>query len=199
MIYLVFGASCAGKSTFIKNTWFNTSVIKDEQYYVCPYTITDKAILIGRYLTGIGAHARTVGGDRTARTVGNKLRDFVLFCIENYPNKDIVIDGFKPLTKKSVASIIDLGEPITMLYITCSTDISIKRNLDNNTTVKMSTLMACQTKAQNYFDAFRGIVYKSIYISTDNMTWEDLKRFSLSTIKKEDKRKALQLTMFEQC
>lgn len=195
MIYCILGASCSGKSTFIKNSWFNNSNLKIEKKDILVFTETDNAFLLGKY---IDSSSRLIGCDRLPRLSWKVVADQITRMQEMDCNKDIVLDGHKVISRYSLDRITTLGLPVALLLITCSINVSIERNLINGfkgTTVLKST----HTLASRLFMEYKDKVSFSKIIRTDNFTIEDFKSFKLSSIDDyscDDVRNNIQLTIF---
>lgn len=180
MIYLIIGPSCSGKSTFIKNTWIRNSKIKEEGKQILPYTIVDDAILLGKYF--YDSDTRTVGGDRVERLAWEKIVEWIKTISNIYPQKDVVIDGFKALTYKSMEDIVRTFNNIHLILITCSRETSIIRNIKCGSKSKYSSLKAAYTISHKLFAQYRNKVQKSNYIFTDNFDEKDFKDFEKKII-----------------
>lgn len=178
MIYCILGASCAGKSTFIKNSWFNTSSLKRESKDILTYTETDNAFLLGKY---INTDSRLIGCDRLPRlswkVVDQQIKHFnSMDC-----NKNIVLDGHKVLSRYSLDKITTIGLPVTLLLITCDVNVSIQRNIKNG--FKGTTILkATHTLASRLFMEYKNKVKYAEIINTNEFTENDFKTFGLNTM-----------------
>lgn len=184
MIWIIIGASCSGKTSFIKNTWFGNS-IGLEKIDLLPYTITSDAILLGKY---IGIESRIVGCDKMSRMAYHKVGEQVKKLLDEYPNKDIVMDGDKITENTVLRDLIGLNENITLLLITCSKNVSIKRN-EKHGYKNTSSLKATYTKSKNIFLRYKDNVHSAKFIITDDFKESDFKEFCLNTANFQDKDK----------
>lgn len=175
MIYLIVGGSCCGKTSFVKNSWLKDRCfeIKKELLY---YTETDSSILLGKY-NNIGGRERS-GTDTISRSQIHLMGEQVERLISK--GKDIILEGDKATSRKLFNKLLSLGE-VKLILIRCETHISIRRNSENNSTAKESTLKASLTKAINIFREYRDIM-SGVEIDTSSFSLEDFKRFSINNI-----------------
>lgn len=178
MIYVIIGASCSGKTSFIKNTWLvNDKPI--EQKDLIHYTITSNAILLGRYIE----NERICGCDRISRKNIKDIVEQVRRLVDEYGNeKDIVLDGDRITLSSIMDGLLSIGNNITMLLITCSQTTSINRNLANGFTNTRFHKAVC-TKAMNLFKKYSDKVDTAKYIFTDNFVVDDFIHFDIKSLK----------------
>lgn len=179
MIYVIVGASCSGKTTFIKNTWSpNEKAIEEKD--IIHYTITQDAILIGRYMSD----KRLCGCDRISRCMTKRICEQVKRLLKKYGKiKNIVLDGDRITLSSIMDELLTFENDVTLLLITCSQEISIQRNLENGYSNK-KVLKAVYTKSLNFFEKYYDKVKTAMYIYTDGFSENDFKHFNIDSLKK---------------
>lgn len=171
MIYLIIGPSCAGKSSFVKNSFLKGKA-KMEFRDMMPITETDDCFLVGRF----GSENRTVGTDRVSRAdipkffeQTKKLHDL---------GKDVVLEGDKICSRKFFSELVKSGMKCQLYWIRCKPETSIKRNKANGSTCSDSHLRAVAKKAENLFYDFCHVFNGQVF-DTDNIT--DFGSFGIGT------------------
>lgn len=173
MVYLIVGASCAGKSSFVKNTWVRNQkgeMKKD----ILPYFETENTILIGIFDEKKG---RRIGTDRINRHDIPQFLPQILKLYNEYPNKDIVLEGDKIVSRPLWNKLIENKIECKVYLIECSPETSIERNRKNNSTNKESTLKASCTRAKNIYNEYKDIFNGEI-ISSENV--KDFSKFGIN-------------------
>ena len=163
MIYLVVGGSCAGKTSFVVNSFVSsdTKVYKD----LVTLTECDNNILFGDYTR----ESRTKGTDTISRADLDKLAPQIDKLIKEQPNKNIILEGTKIISRNLFNHIMELNVPTKLFLIKCDKEVSIERNKKNNSTVNESVLKAECTKADNIFYEYKE-VFNGEIINTNNIT-----------------------------
>lgn len=164
MIHIVIGPSCAGKSTFVKN-----SFIKDSQLTlfkdIIKVTESEYAYLIGDY-TAKTVDGRLRGTDAIARQYLKLVVPQIKNLISDH-TKDVVIDGDKIYSHNIFDALVDLTPfiKVELDYIWCSEKTSLDRNKKNGATMKESAIKALSTKPYNlymeYKDKFPSYIYNT--------------------------------------
>ena len=105
MIYLVVGGSCAGKTSFVVNSFVSsdTKVYKD----LVTLTECDNNILFGDYTR----ESRTKGTDTISRADLDKLAPQIDKLIKEQPNKNIILEGTKIISRNLFNHIMELNVP----------------------------------------------------------------------------------------
>lgn len=181
MIYLIVGASCAGKSSFVKNSFLkgkNHTEFRD----LMTITETDDCYLIGTYVS----ENRTVGTDRVSRADIPKFFEQIKRLYGK--GKDIVLEGDKICSHKFFGELAESGFECKLYWIRCKTSTSIARNKANNTTCSESYLTAVASKARNIFYDFC-FVFDGEIFDTDDIT--DFSNFSKETAKPVESSKKM--------
>ena len=173
MIYIVIGPSCAGKSTFVKN-----SFIKDSQLTlfndIIKVTESDYAYLIGDY-TAKTVDGRLRGTDAIARQYLKLVVPQINNLIRTFP-KDVVIDGDKIYSHNIFDALVSLTPfiKVELDYIWCSEKTSIERNKKNGATMKESAIKALSTKPYNLYMEYKDKFYSHIYNTEGITDWSVL-------------------------
>lgn len=172
MIYLIVGGSCAGKSSFVKNTW-----VKDKKGEmkkdILPYFETENAILIGIFDEEKG---RRIGTDRINRHDIPQFLPQILKLYNENPNKDIVLEGDKIVSRPLWNQLIKNNIKCKLYLIYCSQETSIKRNRINNSTNTDRSLKASCTRAYNIYNEYKD-VFDGEVISSEDIS--DFSKFSI--------------------
>lgn len=150
MIYIIVGASCAGKTSFTKNSFVGN---RDCTEFKDLITVTENKdyYLIGSYLRD----SRTLGSDTVNRQDIHLIAPQVqsLLTDAKYDNtKDIVLEGDKITSRPLFNSLLELNVPIKLFLIRVSPEISYERNVKNGSRCSYSHLKAVTTKALNILD-----------------------------------------------
>lgn len=153
-IHIIIGASCAGKSSFTRNTWIhnrNFEEYKDKVWI----TELDDCVLIGQY-SPHHTDKRRVGSDRISR----KDIPLILPQIEKLmleTNKNIIMEGDKVLSRPLWNALIEngWGGQMRIYYMRCSLETSLKRNKDNGSTQNISMLKRLHTASENIYNEYK--------------------------------------------
>ena len=185
MIVFVIGASRAGKSSYIKNTFLTGSVKFKKD--ILPYCETDSCYIIGDYEKYKDSSETRIGLDKISK---KQILDILPQVIKlyNVSNKDIILDGDKAVNRNLMNGLLEKKCDIKIIYIRCSTETSISRSKACGIPTSDSTLKALRTKADNFYYEYEGRVRAEI-IDTDEVT--DFTVFSANNLpqKKEQKFK----------
>ena len=180
MIYLIVGASCAGKSTLMRNTFLRGKV--EHGYDLMSLSSTPYGAIIGTCEPKKGATSiqdlRTIGTDRISRAQIPDIPRQVERLLKA-GHKNVVLDGAKACNNSTIEGLLAIGEPVTLVLVTCSLEMSEWRNLQNGSTCKPSSLKSARTRGLNVYRSYHDKVYKTIVIDTDNFSPEDFKNFRL--------------------
>ena len=153
MIYIIVGASCAGKTSFTKNSFIGTRECKEFKELIT-VTENENYYLIGNYLR----EGRTLGSDTVNRVdiplIGPQVK-LLLESDEYDHNKDIVLEGDKITSRPLFNFLLSLGVPIKLFLINVSPEISYERNMKNGSRCSFSHLKAVTHKALNIFNEYK--------------------------------------------
>ena len=171
MIYIIVGPSCAGKTSFIMNTWLKGKQRKDlnDLMMLCE---TDEAFLLGNW----SAEVRSKWLDRISRKQISLIPEQVKRLIGK--GKDIVLDGDKAVGQKIFEELLATKEKCQLYWIKCSAEESIRRNRVNGSTLKDGRIKAVATKAENIFWKFAPDMRGGIILTENPPVWNE---FSLET------------------
>lgn len=150
MIYLIIGPSCAGKTSFTKNSFIKGQELTEHKDLI-KYTECDSCILFGSYLQ----EKRMLGTDTIPRNFTNRIPEQLKKFIDAGVTKDIILDGNRIAFKTVFAKILEAApkDQIKLFCITTSPEISYERNLQNNTKSSFSHLKGVRTRTLNvYFE-----------------------------------------------
>jgi len=180
MIYIIVGGSCAGKTSFVVNSFIGDSeveVVKD----IVTISRCGNNILLGDYGR---KGTRTKGTDTIGRQDINKIYDEIDKLVLEEPDKNIIMEGCKIVNHNLFDYLIQKGYDAKMYYIHCSQKKSIERNKANNSTVSISTLKAECSKAKNVYQDYKNI-FDAEKISSEDIT--DFSQFKLEPKEKKSK------------
>lgn len=179
MVYLIIGPSCAGKTTFTKNTFIKDKELTEYRDLV-QVTECDDCILLGSYLLD----RRTLGTDVVARQNIKLIPEQVKRLLPK--GKDIVLDGNKigsrPMFDK-LLEIVPKGE-IKLYWIMTTPEISYERNMRNNSTCTWSHLKSAYTRSANLYFQYKD---KMNGQQIDTSTVTDFSNFSLYNLPDDNK------------
>lgn len=153
-IHIIIGASCAGKSSFTRNTWIRNRDFKEYKDKVW-LTELDDCVLIGQY-SPHHTDKRRVGSDRISR----KDIPLILPQIEKLmqeTDKDIVMEGDKVLSRPLWNALIERGwqDQMCIYYMRCSWETSLKRNEINGSTQSIPMLKRLCTASENIYNEYK--------------------------------------------
>lgn len=105
-IHIVIGASCAGKSSFTRNTWIRDRDFHEykDKVWICEL---EDCVLVGQY-TPHHTDKRRVGSDRISRKDIPLILPQVLKIL-NETDKDVVMEGDKVLSRPLWNALIEAG------------------------------------------------------------------------------------------
>lgn len=187
MIYIIIGASCAGKSTLLRNSFLyfpqeQITYTKD----LMGLTITPSSVIIGECSVGEDESdirkLRRIGSDRIARTQIKDVPEQVRRIIRDYPGKDVVLEGVKIECKQIFDDLLRMGVACKLYLVDCDALVSCNRNDEIGSTVKMSTLKATRTRALNLYMRY-GDRMDGCSIRTDCFTRSDFDNFNIEQFK----------------
>lgn len=172
MVYLIVGGSCAGKSSFVKNRWVKekSGEMKKD---ILPYFETEDAFLIGIYDEEKG---RRIGTDRINRTEIPKFFSQIVKLYQDFPNKDIVLEGDKIVSRPLWNKFIENNIKCKVYLIYCTKETSIRRNRINGSTNTDGSLKASCTRALNIYEEYKD-VFNGEIISSENIS--DFSKFGI--------------------
>ena len=166
-IHIVIGASCAGKSSFTRNTW-----IRDREFneykditWVCEL---DDVFLLGCY-SPHHTDPRRVGSDRISRSEIPLILPQIDKILTT-TNKPIVMEGEKVISRPLWNALIDhgWGEQMRIYYMRCDLETSLKRNVENGSTQRLGMLKRLHTMSENIYKEYKDILDFYI-VDTDNV------------------------------
>lgn len=183
MIYILIGQSCAGKTSFLRNTWLDESArIINVDGFNIPVTETDDALFIGDY---INVKRLNCGLDCVSRAQYSLLLPLV--CELYKRGKDIVLDGEPIYSHPFFDGILEKGFDVKLYFIRCSLSTSIKRNVADEGKGRQhlepkhfKVLKTLSTKSENLYGDYAKRMNGEV-IDTDNI--EDFTKFSMKTYK----------------
>lgn len=200
-IYLIIGGSCAGKSSFVRNSFIRNVRKEDiiERKDLMLLCETPTTILIGTYLVDESSNdikvLRRVGSDRILRSDINNVVEQVERLIPL--GKDIVLEGDRITSHAIFDGLLTLGVEIHLFLIECSIESTIKRNEANNSTCNPSTLKRVRTKANNIFSEYKDRM-NGVIINTDKFTYpNDFARYDIHNYREYDIASSYGLFEFE--
>lgn len=177
MIYIIIGASCSGKSTFVRNSFIAGNEVLEEKDLI-PITKTGRYAILGKYTnssTDIN-RVRRVGTDAISRS---QIKSIVTQCDRlNSDGFDVVLEGDKITARSIFDGIISIGAQVKLYLITCSVEETINRNLSNGSNFSFSHIKAMRTKAINLFRLYSDRMNGEA-IDTTNFTMDDFSHFSM--------------------
>lgn len=167
-VHIVVGGSCAGKSSFVRNTFIRGRAYKTEKDLI-PLTELPDCYILGRYDTG----ERRVGTDKVSR---QQISDFLPQIKKLLPKgKDIVLEGVKCVSNPLFSGIEALGCPVKLYWIRISASESIRRVKANGGIATDTTLKTECTKAKNIYNKWCNVFDSEIL---DTTSVSDFSRFS---------------------
>lgn len=181
MIYLIVGASRAGKTTFTENTFLRG---RDNHEYRDIFTLTenDEYILFGKY----GVEDRRKGTDTTNRKDITKYYEQIERLKEK--NKDIVLEGTRLSTKLFMQLFLG-GYECKLFWIYSSPEKILERNREKGNEQTTSHFVAEATKAKymfwKYAQLFDGEIIDTNWINNSE-DWERLEKGTECSIKRSD-------------
>lgn len=110
-VVVVIGASHAGKSSFVRNT-FVRGRVGELNRDLMPYTELDDCILIGRYDTG---ERRRDGTDSVERKQVGNFAQQVLNLLPK--GKTIVLEGMRAVSRPMMNKLMDNGVDVGIIWI----------------------------------------------------------------------------------
>ena len=188
MIYLIIGGSCAGKSSFVKNSFLKNAQQIDIYKDILTITETEKTILIGPY----DNKQRKAGTDFVARQHVKYIGEQVERLLSK--NKDIVLEGTKIVSRPLFDFIKSLNVEVKLILISITAETSFIRNQQNNSTISFKTIKSEVTKANNIFNEYADCFNGEIIVTDDI---DDFTNFDI-TYKKERLIKRPTLFDFEE-
>lgn len=165
MIYLVIGASCSGKSSFVKKMFIKNNelaVYKDITWL----TETEDTILFGKYTNNIERERcgiDTIAYQEQGQVVINQLD----VCVNM--NKNIVLEGVKVASAPLMEHILKNNYNCVIVYLWCSYETSLKRNIENGSIQKEKSLKGAYTRCDNFYKKYKDSV-PTLMINTDYIT-----------------------------
>jgi len=174
-IYIIVGASCAGKTTIVSNNFLNDDTF-DEYKDIVWVSETPKYYIIGRY----SIDKRTKGTDAIARQDYYKIPDQVFRLLEK-GDKPVVIEGLHFCMHKFFEQIVNSNAKCKMILVECDLQTSIDRNAENGATISDSRLKGFRTMSRNFYDKY-GKFFDGEVIRTDGMSYDEIKSINLSRI-----------------
>lgn len=178
MIYLVVGASCSGKSSFVKNRF-----IRDNELIVYKYktwlTETEDTILFGKYTNN--SERERCGVDTIAyQEQGQVMIDQLDVCmLQNKEEKDIVLEGVKVASSPLMEHILKCGYQCVLVYVWCSCNTSIERNKKNGSVQNERSLKIAYSRCDNFYKKYKDYV-PTVVINSEAIT--DFKNYDWSDI-----------------
>lgn len=170
MIYIIVGSSCAGKTSFVLNSFTNNNMILKKD--LIKYTECDNNILLGDYTV----QKRAKGTDTISRADLGKIAEQIDKFLTDFPDKNIILEGEKIISRNLFNHILELNQDVKMYHIYCDKEVSILRNKRNNSSVNEKTLKAAHTKTENIFNEYRN-VFDGEVINTNNI--EDFSKLKI--------------------
>lgn len=167
MIYIIIGASHAGKTQFTIN-----SFLKGKEFVeykdILPITETDSAYLLGTY----SSEDRYKGSDKVLRKDIPRIFEQVQrLCGKG---KDIVLEGDKITSHGLMDSLLTLDEPLKMFLIRVDVDEMIKRNVADNSKSSDVHLRAVRTKAEKLYADYSHKMESEIVLTDGNTDFSEL-------------------------
>lgn len=148
-VIIVIGQSCSGKTTYVKNNFLNEA--SEFKFIDKPFKITlmkknnDQWILPGHYK----GEKRCEGTDELSMGILPKLIEYIKNEKENF---DILcVEGDRINNKRFFNFIKTLNVSVSLIYLKCSLEESIKRRIKNNSDPSETFVKTTITKSQNMF------------------------------------------------
>lgn len=169
MIYLILGPSCSGKTQIVTNSFIEEpiSCYRD----LIPITKTSKAYLIGDFTKS----GKVRGTDRISRSQLKQIAPQIIKCFEN-SSLDVVAEGVNVCWRFVLDPLIPYNKDVTLIYLKCNLETSLKRNLSLNPSCNKSWFKSVYTRSENTFFEYSS-VFDSYLVNTENA---DFSTISLS-------------------
>lgn len=172
-IYIIIGASCAGKSSLTRNTWIRGREFKQYKDIVWVSELDD-CFLIGKYdYPNRNRH----GSDTISKADIKKILPQIEKIIET-TDKDVVLEGVQITQRPLWNALIQDGykDLIQLIYVDCSVETSIKRACSDNRITNDSMLKSMHTRCVNIYNEYMDVFDNMIIDSNDI---EDFTTFNL--------------------
>ena len=156
MIYIIIGATNAGKSSLTRNTFLSGRRFWTKRDLM-PITETDDCYIIGRYDT----KERRVGTDTTSRTDIGLYADQVRRLIGS--GKDIVLEGMRCVSRPMMNVLVHLGQEIHLIWVRATPKTSYERTKGS---ISFKVVQQDWTKCRNFISDYKNKV-KCTIIDTD--------------------------------
>lgn len=172
-VYVIVGNSCAGKTSFTRNTFFRgrEGILKKDIMY---YNELPDCYVIGRYNSG--SRCKDGIGVLERKQVGNFARQIMAL----YKDRDIVIEGMRAVSRPMMNALIEAGCRMKLIWMKISPEVCMKRTYENgNETLTLSGAMKQYNKTSNFIRDFTGKLPIDI-IDTEEV--EDFTEFSMTNL-----------------
>lgn len=172
-VVIVIGASHAGKSSFVRNS-FVRGRVGELQRDLMPYTELDDCIIIGRYDTG---EKRRDGTDSVERKqVGNFAQQILNLLPKGKP---IVLEGMRCVSRPMMNKLLENGVDVGIIWIHISPEVSFQRNRAFGNKLTLEQAQRLDTTCRNFIRDYKGKVNISA-IDTENVG--DFASFSVNNL-----------------
>lgn len=158
MIYVIIGASHAGKTQFTINSFIKGKECREYKDIIV-ITETDSAFILGSY----SATDRYKGTDKIHRKDIPKIFDQVKALCGR--GKDIVIEGDKATSHPLMDQLLTLGEPIKLYLIRVDVAEMLRRNKADGTKSSESHLRAVLTKCERIYADYEYLTDSEIVVT----------------------------------
>ena len=172
-VVVVIGASHAGKSSFVRNT-FVRGRVGELNRDLMPYTELDDCILIGRYDTG---ERRRDGTDSVERKQVGNFAQQVLNLLPK--GKTIVLEGMRAVSRPMMNKLLENGVEVGIIWIHISPEISFQRNQAFGNKLTLEQAKRLDTTCRNFVRDFKG---KVNIVALDTEKVSDFATFSVNSL-----------------
>jgi len=178
MIYLILGGTNCGKTSFVMNSFLNKKDVV-EQRDLIDLTYSGNNVLFGSY----DREGRRKGLDTIGRTHIPLIIEQIKKVLKEYPEKDLVLEGDRLISKKLFKQIQDLGVDVKMYLLKTDLQKLLDRNKQNVVDgidpylQKESTVKSTITRSENMFYDYVA-VFNGEVIDTNDL--EDFSKLSIN-------------------
>ena len=172
-VVVVIGASHAGKSSFVRNT-FARGRVGEIKRDLMPYTEFDDCILIGRYDTG---EKRRDGTDSVERKQVGNFAQQVLNLLPK--GKTIVLEGMRAVSRPMMNKLLDNGIDVGIIWLHISPEVSFQRNQAFGNKLTLEQAKRLDTTCRNFIRDFKD---KMNIVALDTEHVPDFTSFSVNSL-----------------